>query len=110
MWRPHCWQYAKPTGVGVPQRGHVIMLLPGAAVTTRGAEPDAGGNMPGAVDGSAPGEPNTFPLAPGGANTPGGGPTGLVGGGGNGAGALGGGVNAGTAICVAAMPGEPPCA
>jgi hypothetical protein len=28
-WRcnPHCWQYAKPIGVAVPQRGQVIMLL-----------------------------------------------------------------------------------
>jgi hypothetical protein len=25
MCRPHCWQYAKPTGVGVPQRGHAIV-------------------------------------------------------------------------------------
>ena len=24
MWSPHCWQYANPSGVGVPQRGHVI--------------------------------------------------------------------------------------
>lgn len=28
MCRPHCWQYAKPTGVAVPQRGHVIVLPP----------------------------------------------------------------------------------
>jgi hypothetical protein len=23
---PHCWQYAKPSGVEVPQRGHAIVL------------------------------------------------------------------------------------
>jgi hypothetical protein len=27
--RPHCWQYAKPTGVAVPHRGHVIVLAAG---------------------------------------------------------------------------------
>jgi hypothetical protein len=26
MCRPHCWQYANPIGVEVPQRGHVIVL------------------------------------------------------------------------------------
>ncbi len=49
MCRPQPWQYAKPTGVGVPQRGHVsICCAPGL-----GAEPDAldGGIMPGAVCG-----------------------------------------------------------
>src|SRR2546430_14367785 len=25
-WRPHCWQYAKPSGVAVPQRGQLIVL------------------------------------------------------------------------------------
>ena len=28
MCRPHCWQYANVEGVGVPQRGHVIVLAP----------------------------------------------------------------------------------
>ena len=51
MCRPHCWQYAKPTGVGVPQRGHVTICCPAGL----GAEPAAvGGIMPGAVDGGAP--------------------------------------------------------
>jgi hypothetical protein len=34
MWRPHCWQYAKPIGVDVPHRGQ-LMALPWA--TARGA-------------------------------------------------------------------------
>jgi hypothetical protein len=66
MCRPHCWQYAKPTGVGVPQRGHVIMLpcaggLGVAAdgdTTTFGDDPPIagdGGTTPGAVDGMMPG-------------------------------------------------------
>jgi hypothetical protein len=84
MCRPHCWQYAKPTGVGVPQRGHVIMLTD--------PEPGGGGNTPGAVEGMTPGAPST----------PGGGPTGFVAcGGGSGAGI------GGAAICVGAMPGAP---
>jgi hypothetical protein len=111
MCRPHCWQYANPTGVEVPHRGHVIMLLPGGAETICGVPPGMGGNIPGAVDGSEPGEPNTLGgeppgLMPGATNTPGGGPIGFVGGGGSGAG-IGGDID-GTAICVAAMPGAPP--
>ena len=95
MCRPHCWQYANPTGVGVPQRGHVIMLP--CAATTFGGDPDVGGSTPGAVDGCTPGAPNM----------PGGGPTGfVVGGGGNGAG-IGGKGTGDTAICVAAIAGVP---
>jgi hypothetical protein len=29
MWSPHCWQYAKPIGVAVPQRGQLIVPLSG---------------------------------------------------------------------------------
>jgi hypothetical protein len=46
MCRPHCWQYAKPVGVDVPQRGQMIVL--GAA---RAAEIGAG--VPDAVVGAA---------------------------------------------------------
>jgi hypothetical protein len=68
MCSPHCWQYAKPTGVGVPQRGHVIMLPCAGGLgiaadgdtTTFGDEPPigaiaGGGTTPGAVDGITPG-------------------------------------------------------
>jgi len=90
MWRPHCWQYAKPTGVGVPHRGHEIMLP--CAATTRGAEPPLadGGTNPGPGAGS----PDGVPIMPGG------GPAGFVGGGGSDA---GGGAIAGEAIAVAAI-------
>ena len=55
MCRPHCWQYAKPTGVGVPQRGHVIVPLRGCAATRSAAgrrrlprgRPGAVGGRPG---------------------------------------------------------------
>jgi hypothetical protein len=48
MCNPHCWQYAKPVGVAVPQRGHVIIV--GAA---RAAEIGAG--VPEAVVGGGAG-------------------------------------------------------
>lgn len=41
MWSPHCWQYAKPSGVAVPQRGHVI-VLPCADTRGDGAIPWSG--------------------------------------------------------------------
>ncbi len=36
MWSPHCWQYANPTGVDVPHRGHVIVLALGRTGATVG--------------------------------------------------------------------------
>lgn len=87
MWRPHCWQYAKPTGVGVPQRGHVIICWPPGF----GAEPDAldGGIIPGAVAG---GTWTGGDGAPYGGGPPGGGamPGELIGGAPNGCGPPGG--------------------
>jgi hypothetical protein len=66
MCSPHCWQYAKPIGVGVPQRGHVTVRSP-AGVAAAGVAPRAvdgpeigicfdGGTFGGIVGGrSAPG-------------------------------------------------------
>jgi len=93
MCKPHCWQYANPTGVGVPQRGHVTLLpcaagwppLPGRAAGPEGC-PDAtgiggtmlgggrvgggGANAPAAGGLYAPGLPNApgcgIPIGPGG--------------------------------------------
>ncbi len=56
--KPHCWQYAKPTGVAVPQRGHAIVLL---CADGRGAAA-GGGDAIGATGGDA------FGPAGGGAN------------------------------------------
>ena len=66
--RPHCWQYANPTGVGVAQRGHVIVLPAGVGRgdTTDGeaiGPPGAGAiSGPGAGDiiGAPTAGPNGF--------------------------------------------------
>jgi len=55
MWSPHCWQYAKPTGVAVPQRGHVIVLPPADGRPGGDAFGPAGANDGGAVGGNAVG-------------------------------------------------------
>ena len=68
---PHCWQYAKPTGVAVVQRGHVIVLPCGdtrrPAVGTDALGPCSCGPPPGAV------MPFGDPIGTGVANGPGGG-------------------------------------
>ena len=53
MWRPHCWQYAKPIGVDVPHRGHVI-VLPCATATGARATAGADGRTAGAGVASGP--------------------------------------------------------
>jgi hypothetical protein len=82
MCKPHCWQYAKPTGVAVLQRGHVIVLpwatgagaaalgtlaygetTDGGTVGGGGAIPGAGPNAPGPAN--APGPPKDPGVAPG---------------------------------------------
>ena len=55
MWRPHCWQYAKPTGVGVPQRGHVIVLPAAAGGGPPGIAIGPGGKLVGACGGAESG-------------------------------------------------------
>ncbi len=50
-WRlsPHCWQYAKPPGVEVAHRGHVIVLPDTGTITGRaggGAMACGGGGNP----------------------------------------------------------------
>jgi hypothetical protein len=70
MCRPHCWQYAKPIGVDVPQRGQVTM--PPGAAGAAGIGPGAG-KLVGACGGAALG--GIGPGADGGGvmNGPGGG-------------------------------------
>ena len=69
---PHCWQYAKPTGVAVPQRGHEIVLL---CCDTRGAAAgDAigpGGDALGPAGGGANGAAGLPGIGAGVANGPG---------------------------------------
>ena len=47
MWSPHCWQYAKPTGVEVPHRGHVIVVALGRTGATVGGAGVPNGTAPG---------------------------------------------------------------
>jgi hypothetical protein len=54
MCRPHCWQYAKPTGVDVPHRGHVIIPPPDGRA---GATTTGGGTIAGADGGAIIGAP-----------------------------------------------------
>jgi hypothetical protein len=64
MWRPHCWQYAKPSGVCVPHRGHEIVLPWGArnagAARLVGIIPSATGA--GGIDASMAGSGGSEPI------------------------------------------------
>lgn len=51
MWSPHCWQYAKPIGVAVPHRGHVIVRSPEGALGVPGIGTLWGGTLGGIVGG-----------------------------------------------------------
>ncbi len=87
MCSPHCWQYAKPSGVGVPQRGHVIELpiarTLGGVTVLGGSVASIGSlcglpppNGPGGPGGDASGPDGIIigdPCGPGG-GPPGGGP------------------------------------
>ena len=89
--RPHCWQYAKPVGVDVPQRGHVI-VLPCADTRSGVALGPASGALPGAPGGVMP---FAGALGTGVANGPAGGIPGNGGPGGGPGGAIIGAPNAG---------------
>jgi hypothetical protein len=58
MCSPHCWQYANPTGVGVPQRGHDTVdgrpARGGDASGPRGAKPGPPAPVPTPICGGAP--------------------------------------------------------
>ena len=56
MCRPHCWQYAKPIGVDVLQRGQLIVLPCGTRDGPEGAAIAAGGGI--AICGGIPAGPD----------------------------------------------------
>jgi hypothetical protein len=41
MCRPHCWQYANPSGVAVPQRGQLIVLDTAPRTSGLGVRPES---------------------------------------------------------------------
>jgi hypothetical protein len=56
--KPHCWQYANPSGVCVPHRGHEIMppwARAGGAPMLVGISPSAIGDGDGGIDGGTVG-------------------------------------------------------
>jgi hypothetical protein len=60
MWKPHCWQYANPSGVWVPQRGQVVIAPWGAAAgATGGRITGAGDAYPVGISPSAIGDGGT---------------------------------------------------
>jgi hypothetical protein len=65
MCKPHCWQYAKPSGVCVPHRGHAIVLpwARGAGVAIPVAM-SAGeiGDGDGGIEGGTVGSGGSLPL------------------------------------------------